>query len=313
MKLTLALCSHNPRADYLRRTLESLRAQTVPKQDWELLLIDNASRSPLAETWDISWHPNGRHVVEQKLGLAAARERGMKEAKTSLLVFLDDDTPLNESYLERALEIERNWPALGVWGSGSVIPEYELEPAEEFKDLVSLFAIRVADKPRWTNVFPCMPANPWGAGSCVRSSVADAYRRKNEDASIWISGRRGKSLFSSEDIEIGWVACDIGLGMGVFPDLKLTHLIPKDRVSREHLLKIVEACEASQVLLEYKWRGFLPPSPLGPWGVLSMLKGLMTQKGIARQAYLARMRGIILARKMISTAERGQSSAPGRS
>ena len=79
MKLTVVVCSHEPREDYLRRTLDSLRAQTLPKREWDLILIDNASQSPLAALWDLSWHPNGRHIMEPELGLAAARIRGMKE------------------------------------------------------------------------------------------------------------------------------------------------------------------------------------------------------------------------------------------
>ena len=308
MKLTVVLCSHNPRADYLKRTLDSLRAQTLSKDEWELLLVDNASRTPLSERWDLSWHPNGRHIVEDKLGLAAARERGMKDSASDLLVFVDDDTPLSHTYLAQALEIKHKWPMLGVWGSGAVIPEYELEPAEELRDLMSFFAIRIADKPHWSTVYPCIQANPWGAGSCVRAKVADAYRRMTGDSSILISGRKGGSLFSSEDIEIAWVACDIGLGMGVFPELSLTHLISKERVSREYILKIIEGWKASEILLAYKWKGDLPNSPLRPRGLLSILKNLIVQKGMHRHTYLARIRGTILARSIIAASRTKSSS-----
>jgi glycosyltransferase involved in cell wall biosynthesis len=49
MQLTVLLCSHNPRRDYLQRTLNSLRAQTPPEEEWELLLVDNASNPPRPE------------------------------------------------------------------------------------------------------------------------------------------------------------------------------------------------------------------------------------------------------------------------
>ena len=155
---------------------------------------------------------------------------------------------------------------------------------------MSFFAIRIADKPHWSNVYPCIQANPWGAGSCVRAKVADAYRRMSANSSILISGRKGGSLFSSEDIEIAWVACDIGLAMGVFPELSLTHLISKERVSREYILKIIEGWKASEILLAYKWNGDLPNSPLRPRGLLSILKNLIVQKGMHRHTYLAHTR-----------------------
>jgi hypothetical protein len=47
--LSVILCTHNPRPDYLSRVLASLRGQTLPAEQWEFLLIDNASRQPLTE------------------------------------------------------------------------------------------------------------------------------------------------------------------------------------------------------------------------------------------------------------------------
>ena len=87
MKLTTVICTHNPRPNYLDRTLAALRNQTLKKDEWELLVIDNASDIPVADKWDISWHPNGRHVFEPKLGVAYARQRGINETATELIVF----------------------------------------------------------------------------------------------------------------------------------------------------------------------------------------------------------------------------------
>jgi len=44
MKVSVIVCTHNPRLEYLSRTLEALREQMLPKGEWELLVIDNASR-----------------------------------------------------------------------------------------------------------------------------------------------------------------------------------------------------------------------------------------------------------------------------
>jgi glycosyltransferase involved in cell wall biosynthesis len=307
IKLTVVVCSHNPRADHLARTLESLRSQTLPKNEWELLLIDNASHSPLAGTWELSWHPNGRHILEPELGLAAARVRGMKESVADLLVFADDDNVLDPSYLVRALEICNKWPILGAWGSGAIIPEFELEPADDLKSLMPYLALRKTAKACWSNVYLCPEATPRGAGLCVSAAVAKAYCRMNDKSAISISGRRGSSLFGGEDNEIAYLACDLGFGMGVFPELRLTHLIPKERVSRKYLLKLVEATEASAVLLGYKWKGILPRSPLHPIGILSIIKNSIMLQGVDRQAYFAYVRGSISARRIINAQTRCQT------
>ena len=78
--ISVVLCTHNPRADYLDRVLVGLRRQTLSFQRWALLLIDNASNEPLANRFDIGWHPNGRHVREDELGLTPARLRGIAES-----------------------------------------------------------------------------------------------------------------------------------------------------------------------------------------------------------------------------------------
>src|ERR1700758_1202661 len=104
-ELSIVICTHNPRLEYLSRTLEALRVQTLPVAEWELLLIDNASRSPVAASVNLTWHPNGRHVKEEVLGLTPARLRGIQETQGQLLVFVDDDSVLEPSYLEIAMRI----------------------------------------------------------------------------------------------------------------------------------------------------------------------------------------------------------------
>jgi hypothetical protein len=47
-KISVAICTHNPRRSYLQQTLDGLRAQTLPTTEWELMLIDNRSDEPRA-------------------------------------------------------------------------------------------------------------------------------------------------------------------------------------------------------------------------------------------------------------------------
>lgn len=114
MKLkSVIICSHNPRKDYLNRTILGLKAQTFPKEEWKLLLVDNASDEILSKIFDLSWHPNSRHVREGELGLTAARLRGIKESKSELLVFVDDDNILKADYLERVSKTSQENPRIG--------------------------------------------------------------------------------------------------------------------------------------------------------------------------------------------------------
>src|SRR5438552_17857688 len=127
LAISVIICTHNPRPDYLHRVLKALREQTLPKDQWELLVIDNASERVIAKDWDVSWHPLARHVREDELGLTPARLRGIAEANGEILVFVDDDNVLAQDYLEKVLQVGREYPFLGAWG-GAIKGEFEVEP-----------------------------------------------------------------------------------------------------------------------------------------------------------------------------------------
>ena len=251
MDISVIVCSHNPNPRCLDRVLGALVRQTLALPHWELLLIDNASESSLEKSWDLSWHPQARHIREEELGLTNARMRGISEARAELLVFVDDDNVLAEDYLERTLEISREWQILGTWG-GQIVPEFEQTPEEWTKRYWNWIAIREVEGDRWSNLPEDLGDKPYGAGICVRKNVAEAYvRRVRANPLQQLLGRRGEQLLAGDDTDLCLAACSLGLGNGVFTKLKLTHLIPSQRLHEGYLLRLVEAMTHSNVLLNY--------------------------------------------------------------
>jgi len=249
MQCSVIICTHNPRPDYLRRVLDALKSQTLPKDQWDLLLIDNASNELLADKWDLSWHPNARHVREEELGLTPARLRGIDEASGDLLVFVDDDNVLKADYLEGAGKIARQWFCLGVWG-GKVQAEFEMEPDPKWKKYLSLLAVIEIDRIHFTTeVFGDCP-KPVGAGMCVRRNIALKYQSETKSNRHRIGlGRKGDSLISADDEDLRWMASLLGYGMGMFPELLVTHLIPARRVKEEYLVRLYEDIQFSQMIV----------------------------------------------------------------
>jgi glycosyltransferase involved in cell wall biosynthesis len=298
-ELSVIICTHNPKIEYLLRVLESLRQQTVHLDRWELLLVDNASDKPVAQAVDLSWHPHGRHIQELNLGLAAARQRGIEESSGSLLVFVDDDNVLGLDYLDEALRVERECEFLGAWGSGSISLEFEAQPADHLVPLLPWLGLRQVDKPAWSNVTSCSDATPIGAGLCIRRSIGVAYLEFFKSSAIQISGRKGGGLGAHEDYEICYLACKAGLGMGVFPRLKILHLIEKHRVSDVHILKLVESVAQSQHILLHKWEARMPRSPYSLTGAASIAMNLFKRRGFDRRVYLAELRAVVAARRSL--------------
>ena len=269
--VSVILCTHNPRPDYLRRTFEALQKQTLPLEKWEFLLIDNASQERIANTWDISWHPQGRHVREEKVGLTFARLRGIEESEASLLVFVDDDNVLAADFLERAATVPTRYPFLGAFGAGRLEPEFEIPPSPQLKPWLGLLALRTVPTMTWTNNVEDFSCTPWGAGLCATRQVSNAYRQIIERVNATaILGRRGKFLFSGEDDVFSWAAVTAGQGFGILPELQITHLISAGRLSQEYFRRLTCDHALSHGVLKYLRSG-TPPKPIGLPGYIHML------------------------------------------
>jgi glycosyltransferase involved in cell wall biosynthesis len=272
-----------------------LKEQTLPLQQWELVLIDNASVQPLCEKVDLNWHLNARHIRENLLGLTPARLRGIQEAQAEVLVFVDDDNILDSDYLEIVLRISNEWPILGAWG-GQTIPEFEEQPPDWTKPYWGYLAIREFDQDKWSNLLYQNETKPFGAGLCIRKVVAEEYLRcVNNDPKRMNLGRKGKVMLSGEDIDLAYTSCDIGLGIGLFKSLKLIHLIPTSRLNEEYLLNIVEGSTYSQVILD-SFRGIVPPNRSLPSILLLQVRRWLMDRR-ARRFHDAYCRGFNLAFK----------------
>lgn len=291
MDVSVVICTHNPRPHYLDRVLDSLRAQSLPQDRWELLLIDNASNQFQEISPDLlRWHPNGRLIHEPKLGLAHARICGIQNARGDLLVFVDDDNLLDDRYLETALKIAADYPMLGAWGSGTIVPEFESPPPDHLKPWLNHLAIRTVDRAYWGNIRTQDSSLPIGAGLCSRVHVAKAYVEHFKNSRIVISGRKGQALFGCEDYELCFSACTMGLGMGNFPELQVTHLIPNERLQDDYIVRLVASTRASWVALSYNWDGILPRCPLWPHIALDFFLRLRKLRGIERRIEISSMR-----------------------
>jgi glycosyltransferase involved in cell wall biosynthesis len=279
--------------------IEALRVQTLDKALWELILVDNGSKEPICSWCDLSWHPMGVCVSEPELGLASARRRGISQGRGSLLVFVDDDNELASDYLERAYRIAREWPRLGAWGSGAISAEFEVEPAHHLKPFLGFLGVREVAQTLWTNVISCTDATPIGAGLCIRREVADAYMKFYEESKIKISGRKGTALGAHEDYEICYLACRAGFGMGIFPELRMLHLIVKKRVSDVHILRLIEGVTSSHCILDYKWKGTIPRSPYSAHGLASFVLNISRRRGFDRRVFFAELRAVNAARRTL--------------
>jgi glycosyltransferase involved in cell wall biosynthesis len=299
MLISVIICAHNPRADYLRRTLEGLRGQSLAPQHWELILVDNRSSPPVADMADMGWHPNARIVIEEELGLTPARLRGFAESRADLILMVDDDNELAADYLELGLAIRQSMPCIEVLG-GSITGEFAEAPQPWMKPYLSMLAIRDVNHDVWSNDPHRLGLYPCGAGMFLTKRVAAAYadivkrdpRRRGLD-------RRGSALTSGGDCDICFTAGSLHLGVGLFPKLRLTHLIAEDRLSLPYLLRLCEGITASGIVLSYLWGRAVDPPKNGFRRRLGLLRQRWQMSPIEREFSEARLRAEVAAAETI--------------
>ena len=94
MKLSVIICTYN-RAKYLYNLLKSIAQNTLGKNNFEVLLIDNNSNDntiSVLEQFKTDFpEMEIRYFFENRQGLSFARNRGIKEATGEVLVYVDDD------------------------------------------------------------------------------------------------------------------------------------------------------------------------------------------------------------------------------
>jgi glycosyltransferase involved in cell wall biosynthesis len=260
--LSVILCTHNPREDYLALAMEGLANQSLARDAWELIVVDNASDPPVARRLDLSWHPGAIHVSEPEPGLTMARLAGFSRASAPLFVLVDDDTVLDPGYLAEVLAIAARFPMMGAWG-GSAIGVYEQDPPTWFRPYEPILSVRSIDRDAWTNQRSFGLPMPIGAGMVVRRDVASRFagevlgdpRRKR-------LGRNRDLLVGGEDLALALTGCDMGYGRGVFASLSLRHHIPARRIAIPYLKEIIRGTAFSNLILRYL-RGEISGHPPG--------------------------------------------------
>lgn len=257
MKISVILPTYNPHLPRLRRALAGLRAQTLATDQWELIIVDNNSAKAVGI--GLGWHPHGKIVTEQRQGLTHARMKGFAEAKGNVLVLVDDDNVLDPDYLQQCLEIFAAYPKAGVIG-GKISAEFESPPPAWLKDFYGNLAIRDLGEHiiinEWENTYPM--AAPVGAGLVARRAALDNYMLKIKAHRNPIADRTGNSLGSGGDNDIVLEIVKAGWQAGYFPSLRLTHIIPEERMNPAYLQRLVNGINRSWIML-------LESHRINPW------------------------------------------------
>jgi glycosyltransferase involved in cell wall biosynthesis len=212
--------------------MQRLRKQLA----WEIILVDNASTDNTAGVAEAIWESTGSeiclHIVEEaEPGLMNARNKGIKMAGYSIVLFCDDDNRLSPDYVEGVFDVlESDINAAACGGMG--IPAFETTKPEWFDEYQEAFAVGS----QAINEEGGRILNLYGAGLAVKQTALEQLQRSGFASTM--KGRVGGTLSSSEDTELTYALVLMGYRLHFAQELTFFHYLPRRRLTFGYVKKI---------------------------------------------------------------------------
>lgn len=213
MKISVILPTYE-RPESLQRGLAGLAAQTLPRERFEVVVVDDGSERPPSDVVaPFEARFPIRLLVKSNGGLASARNHGAARATGELLLFLDDDILPCPEFLEAHLAAHEREPravALGSLPYPAALPRTPFLAYLERVQHYDLF-LRYGSAER----IPLPPLNGNSSVRAARFAEAGGY-----DTSF--------STYGGEDTELGYRLLKRGARFVYVPAAKGWHYHVKD-------------------------------------------------------------------------------------
>jgi len=107
------------RSRVLAQTIDRIENQTIPRDEYEVIIVDNAStddtQAVLAEK--SATYSNLRSLFQNKPGAAATRNTGLREAASDIILFIDNDILAEPDLIEQHLKYHSLNPNSSIIGN----------------------------------------------------------------------------------------------------------------------------------------------------------------------------------------------------
>lgn len=218
MKVSPIICTRN-RAAYLLQAIRSLTEQSLPRHDYEIIVVDNASTDKTREIVSglTRETPNLRCVHEANPGLSYARNRGLREARAPIVAFLDDDALATQDWLKAILNAFAIEPRPACVG-GPVEPWWEIPKPNWFPaSLLGCNDLNYGPHARWLD---------YPAEHPIGCNMAFVKKRVEEVGGFNV-------LLDKYNDETELMRRIVQVGGGIFyePRAAVRHLVAKERLS----------------------------------------------------------------------------------
>ncbi len=222
------ICTYN-RFDLLPRAIESLHAQTLPADEFDIWVIDNSPDSDARKASAARWSgiTGLNYATVDRPGLSNARNLAAQHAQGDIIVYLDDDAVAAPALLaEYKKAFTQLGPQTAVIG-GKVTPEFEIPRPPWLDDrlLPFLSVCNFGDETKQLTGSD----EPVGANIAFHKSVL--MQSGGFNPALGRSGSDAYTLLSGEESDCLRRIKHMGHTIGYAPLASATHFIPASRLT----------------------------------------------------------------------------------
>lgn len=240
--LSIIICTYN-REKYIGPLLESIAKNDYPKNDYEILLVDNNCTDNTRSVCEnfVKSHPDiiFRYVIETEQGLSAARNKGIKEAKGEIIIYVDDDALVDTNYIRSFAEHFIAHPETMAAG-GPIEPLYETEEPLWMSPYTKALLTGWMNYGDYVREYP-QGRYPGGGNAAYRKKVFDKIGLFNTEL-----GRKGSALLASEEKDIFDKMHSLGMKIEYLPTPILHHIIPQVKLEKPYFERLTRQIGESE-------------------------------------------------------------------
>lgn len=233
MKITVILCTYN-RCQSLARALDSVAKSVLPESvEWEVLVVDNNSPDQTREVIEdfcVRYPGRFRYLFEPKQGKSNALNSGIRNARGSVLAFMDDDVIVAADWLQKLTVALDSGEFTGVGGRilaqrDFPVPEWlALDGQYDVAGMLALFDLGDEGSE--------LKTPPFGTNMAFPSSIFVKHGDFRTDM-----GPCPGSEIRNEDTEFGRRLMSGGEKLWYEPSAVVYHAVPENRLRKEYFLR----------------------------------------------------------------------------
>lgn len=246
IEISAIICTHN-RAKYLQKSLVSLASQTLPKEKFEIIVVDNGSTDNTRQVVRaFQGSRNIRYIYDPVIGLSRARNTGWKNAFGKYIAYLDDDAIAGANWLQSITDKFKSIAPQPMSVGGKITPIWEAQRPEWLLKEMETY-INIID---WSEEPMFLTDDRFYlSGSNVSYMRKILEKSKGFNTSL---GRKGLSLLSNEEIAMQKYLRRHNLAIWYDPEICIQHHVKPQCLSKRWFYRRFYWQGASDIILKYQ-------------------------------------------------------------